>query len=149
MKPEISGFRPVRVGLWKTLLGLLPESTTISWSKQAVKVVQDVSSPESPLEVHLDDGSVIEADLVVVADGNQSEVRKSMLPQENPNFTGLVLICGSSPREPPTGSLKRHGLIIGRDGVSMSLGHEAPGKSIWAVASVYPEPHPIACQNSN
>lgn len=140
MNPEASGFRPIRFGLWKSIFDRVPESTEVVWGRRAVKVVQD-DSKQHPITVELDDGTALEADFVVVADGSQSEVRKALLPSEAPSFTGLVLLCGTSNQDPPPELLNRHGLVLGNDGISMFIGHEEPGKTVWAVCYVSSEPH--------
>lgn len=141
MVPEFSGFRPIRYGLWKSLLGHVPQSTPILWGKNAVRVTQD-SSNEHPITVHLDDDSTIEADLVVVADGSQSAVRNSLLPDEKPSFSGLVLLCGTTNQDPPQMLTNKHGLVLGNDGVAMFVAHEGPNKTLWSVTCVASEPHP-------
>lgn len=136
MDAKQAGFRPVRYGLWTSLFQRLPSSVTINWGQSAVDVIEG----EKNL-VKLEDGREIEADIVVVADGTQSQIAQKKLATSPPSFTGLVLLCGSSNKDPPPALCNKHGLVLGDDGVAMFVGHEEPGKTSWAVSFVQKEPH--------
>jgi 2-polyprenyl-6-methoxyphenol hydroxylase-like FAD-dependent oxidoreductase len=69
--------------------------------------------PDGSIRAHFEDGSSIQADLLVAADGVNSGVRKQYLPEAEPIDTGVVGIGGTIPLTDGVMALAPHMLLDG------------------------------------
>ena len=84
----------LRSDLQDVLLDALPAGT-VRLGAQVVRVEQS----EQRAELHLADGSRIEADAIVAADGVHSPIRQQLVGTDEPVFSGTVVYRGLAPRE--------------------------------------------------
>lgn len=68
---------------------------SISYGKRLVHIEDE---PNRPVSAHFSDGTVIEGDLVIGADGIRSQVRQAIMPDApKPEYTGMLAPGGYSP----------------------------------------------------
>lgn len=124
------GIRASRLALWSALLEALPvgDDLQIEFSASVVNIQQHDGKQVSVL---LEDGRLLQADLVIAADGNRSRVRSVLLPDEKLHFTGCNLIGGTARMDRlPALIEKQHGLIMG-NGASLFAAPETENTAIW------------------
>jgi salicylate hydroxylase len=111
--PQLDLFRP---DLQRVLLAALPEGALHLGAE-----VASVGESAGRASIALAEGTVIEGDLVVAADGIRSPVRRQLFGPEDPVFSGTVVYRGVVPREvvgdlhPPRANMywlgpQRHGV---------------------------------------
>jgi 2-polyprenyl-6-methoxyphenol hydroxylase-like FAD-dependent oxidoreductase len=106
-RPGANGVIIWREQLWRVLRKRVPDDVVLG-GKKVVRVERDGEAGVSRL--HFSDGNLVEADLVVGADGIWSAVRKAMLCKEGadakyelePHYEGLIGVGGMA----PTGALE-------------------------------------------
>ncbi len=85
-----------------------------------------------PAQVHLADGRVLEADLVVAADGNRSEVRRKLFQAPALSYSGYVAWRALTPRD----KLSPEAQAFIRDGFGFQ---QVPGDQMVGYAVLSPE----------
>ena len=112
-----SGIRIVRHVLRQILVDGLPSETKVHWEKgcDSVDIVEG-----GKVRVNLSDGSSDECDLLVAADGVNSNVRSVLLPEDILNYAGAVCCQGTSrfPSGKPRPLEKKWGISISGSGVA-------------------------------
>jgi len=89
----------------------------------------------------LSDGTHEDADVLIVADGYRSKIRKSLLPQEELRFAGFTSINGiANVDKMPALADGQHGLVCG-PGTSLFLSPESDHSLLWSLAMIVDEPH--------
>lgn len=81
-----------RASLQRALVEALPGSVELGLGKklQGVEVKSDDEQADGGVRVSFADGSVVEADLLVGADGIHSKIRKQLAPDHELKWTGMV-----------------------------------------------------------
>jgi 2-polyprenyl-6-methoxyphenol hydroxylase-like FAD-dependent oxidoreductase len=112
-----SGIRIVRHVLRQILVDGLPSDTNVHWGKgcDSVDIIKD-----GRVRVNLSDGSSDECDLLVAADGVNSNVRSALLPEDALNYAGAICWQGTSrfPSGKPALLAKKWGINISGSGVA-------------------------------
>jgi len=88
--PLEENLRLSRYALRKMLLDALPEDVDIHWGSAIVKVEPDDAS--NIVKCHLTDGSVVECNVLVAADGSMSKARQSIHPDLWPQYNGMLFL---------------------------------------------------------
>jgi salicylate hydroxylase len=103
--------------------------------------VTDVSSHQDRVDVHLSDGSLIQADLLVAADGATSTLRRRLLPGQEPAELSTAGIYGRTPLDPRTLTWLPRGVVEQRfvgvtdgKGKTLALGAWYPRRAPAEVA---------------
>ena len=117
-------------------------NTSISWNSPLLSI-----TPKENGEITIEYGneetkSTVEADIVIVADGNRSKTRSILLPHEKLRFAG---VCGVSfsvdipvDCEIPDVIVDGHGLICGK-GNALFIAHEVDRKFLVAISFLVDE----------
>ena len=112
-----TGIRIVRHVLRQILVDGLPFDTKVHWEKgcDSVEVLEG-----GKVRVNLSDGSTDECDLLVAADGVNSNVRSALLPDDVLNYAGAICCQGTSkfPSGKPALLEKKWGINISGSGVA-------------------------------
>ena len=112
-----SGIRIVRHVLRQILVDGIPSDTKVHWEKgcDSVDIVKG-----GKVRVHLSDGSSDECDLLVAADGVNSNVRSALLPNDELNYAGAICCQGTSrfPSGKPAPLEEKWGINISGSGVA-------------------------------
>lgn len=130
---NVPSARVPRCRLWKMLLDevLKVENVDIHWGADVVQVVPS----ERDVSLLARDGRKFVADICVAADGNRSNVRQCLFPEQKPQFTGLTLVSATVD-VPALPDLLQHkfGLIAGLHGSSLFMSPESPTSVNWALS---------------
>jgi 2-polyprenyl-6-methoxyphenol hydroxylase-like FAD-dependent oxidoreductase len=110
--------RPIsRIALRKILLKGLEDAVVFDKTFLSYEL-----GPEGQVSVRFKDGSIATGDIVVGADGANSQVRRQLLPGARRLDTGIVVLSGKFPldgaarRETPSAVFKGPTLVMGPDG---------------------------------
>ena len=124
---------PQQMTTWARLLNALVQAFPAERYHlgQHVVEVEDGSATE-PARVHLADGRVLEADLVVAADGNRSEVRRKLFQAPALSYSGYVAWRALTPRD----KLSPAAQDFIRDGFGFQ---QVPGDQMVGYAVLSPE----------
>ena len=124
---------PQQMTTWARLLNALVQAFPAEQYHlgQHVVQVQD-GDADQPARVHLSDGRVLEADLVVAADGNRSEVRRKLFQAPALSYSGYVAWRALTPRE----RLSPEAQDFIRDGFGFQ---QVPGDQMVGYAVLSPE----------
>ncbi len=124
---------PQQMTTWARLLNALVQAFPAERYHLGQHVVQvEDGSATGPARVHLADGRVLEADLVVAADGNRSEVRRKLFQAPALSYSGYVAWRALTPRD----KLSPAAQDFIRDGFGFQ---QVPGDQMVGYAVLSPE----------
>jgi 2-polyprenyl-6-methoxyphenol hydroxylase-like FAD-dependent oxidoreductase len=127
-----SGIRIVRHVLRQILVDGLPSDTKVHWKKgcDSVDIIEG-----GKVRVNLSNGSSDECDLLVAADGVNSNVRSALLPNDVLNYAGAICWQGTSkfPSGKPGLLQKKWGINISGSGVAFLNFPVDDATSPWAL----------------
>jgi 2-polyprenyl-6-methoxyphenol hydroxylase-like FAD-dependent oxidoreductase len=116
--------RPIsRIALRELLGEGLEDITTFGKTFDAYEM-----APDGPVTVHFEDGSSVQGDILVGADGAASRIRRQLLPHAQRIDTGVVMVTGKVPldaavrRDAPAAVFAGPTLILGPPGTCMFTG---------------------------
>lgn len=118
------------------------QGISITCNKRLVAIEDPADQPNQPIVAIFDDGSRIEGDLIVGADGIRSQVRQAVMPEApKPVYSGLLSTGGFSPSLDPNVSPRsnqRVHFIFGQNGFFgyfNTLTSEGPRTLWWSTVS--------------
>jgi 2-polyprenyl-6-methoxyphenol hydroxylase-like FAD-dependent oxidoreductase len=124
---------PQQMTTWARLLNALVQAFPAERYHLGQHVVQvEDGSACAPARVHLADGRVLQADLVVAADGNRSEVRRKLFQAPALSYSGYVAWRALTPRD----KLSPAAQDFIRDGFGFQ---QVPGDQMVGYAVLSPE----------
>lgn len=124
---------PQQMTTWARLLNALVRAFPADQYHLGQNVTQVVDGDAGqPARVHLADGRVLEADLVVAADGNRSEVRRKLFQAPALSYSGYVAWRALTPRD----KLSTAAQNFIRDGFGFQ---QVPGDQMVGYAVLSPE----------
>lgn len=127
-----SGIRIVRHVLRQILVDGLPSDTKIHWEKgcDSANIIEG-----GRVRINLSDGSSDECDLLVAADGVNSNVRSALLPDDVLHYAGAICCQGTSkfPSGKPDLLAKKWGINISGSGVAFLTFPVDDTTSPWAL----------------
>lgn len=128
-----NGIRLVRHVLRQILLDALPAEVKVQW-EVGCDSAQILDNGKA--RVSLSDGSKTECDLLVAADGANSGIRHSLLPQEKLEFAGVNCFIGTSrfPSGKPEPLKNRWGSIVTGHGVPFLTFPIDENSGVWATS---------------
>nr|POE85408.1 fad-dependent monooxygenase aptc [Quercus suber] len=133
------GYRLVRHVLRDILLDALPEGQSVNWelSCDSAKILET-----GRVEVSLSNGSIDTCDLLVAADGANSKIRTSLLPQSTLEFAGAVSYIGTSkfPNGKPSILKEKWGIMLSGAGSPFLTFPIDEHSGVWAVSYRSKEP---------
>lgn len=136
----VSQMRITRSDLRECLIGSISDDVEMNWANGCVSAAQ---LKDGQMEVRLQDGSMTECDLLIVADGASSKLRACLRPDDNLNYAGAVMIGGNAyfkPDEIPTKLKEGHGIIFGGDGHGLVVFPIDDTNFVWFVTRRSPTP---------
>lgn len=80
----------MRTRLRQTLLSRVPEDW-VHFGRTCISA-EPPTNPGEPIKLQFSDGSQSECDVLVVADGTNSKLRKYLMPEEKPGYTGVTML---------------------------------------------------------
>lgn len=124
---------PQQMTTWARLLNVLVQAFPAAQYHLGQNVTQVWDGDnQQPARVHLSDGRVLEADLVVAADGNRSDVRRKLFQHPPLRYSGYVAWRALTPRD----QLSPAAQEFIRDGFGFQ---QVPGDQMVGYAVLSPE----------
>lgn len=131
-----AGLRIARAVLRRIMIDAVCESQSdeIIWDKPCSKVE---ALAGGRVRVHFSDGAADEGDILVVADGATSKIRKQLRPRDGLRFTGVVCISGTA--KFPEGQVPEPvnadwGGVLGGGGVGLFVSPVDQNRALWSVS---------------
>lgn len=127
------GIRLVRHVLRQILLDGLPAETKVHWEKgcESAHVLSD-----GRVQVSLSNGSTEECDLLIAADGANSNIRSCLLPHDTLDFAGAICFLGTSrfPSGKPDLLKEKWGMNISGEGIAFLTFPVDSTTGVWALS---------------
>ncbi|KAK9837382.1 hypothetical protein WJX84_006687 [Apatococcus fuscideae] len=112
----------------------------IHWGKVCTSAVP-AAKPGGHVQLGFSDGSAVNCDLLVVADGTRSKLRACLLPRETNSYAGICMLMGRTEqlKELPPELLKGQYLAMGQRGVALFMCSVEKTTAMWSLSWKAPE----------
>lgn len=134
-----NSMRIARYVLRQHLIDGLPKSCDAYWNLSCESAE---SLDDGRVQVTLSDGSTVECDLLVAADGANSKIRAALRPNDKLQYAGAVSISGNSQFSDGLPDLIKedHGMVLSGIGSSLFLSPIDDHSAVWSVSWLEPKP---------
>lgn len=135
----IDHMRITRNNLRECLVQSISDKVEFNWG---VSCVTAATLKDGSAEVALDDGSITACDLLVVADGASSKLRRCLRPNDDLNYAGAVIIGGNATFSdgPPQKLREASGPVIGGNGRALVCFQLDDKSMVWFLTRRSNEP---------